>query len=489
MEIHRESNPLLSIHMQSNRPDNFIAFLDRLEESLDDPSCIEVIVKIDDYDGTMNDLLPSETLRRRVSLKYISTPLPDGFYGLWRSMNEMLQITHAATYFILNLNDEMYFETPGWDTTLRRYLGLFTDDIFRLRTSVRRHHNYYDFWEAGFANDTSAIMTKRWIEIGGNWCPCNGPDSFQQCVAFYLGYNDRFNHSRPVRELPIEDIRFSFQGASAGLEGDSLRRRHRGAIAPWFRLMSHEMQEEASRRAEKLRAYIWAHANGIEHLDLVDNRRSKRLRAVERVVPYRTNQFRYGLSRARIFTTNARRFFNFGYYGGGGRNLKGPWVRNLIGFLLLRYQSLDWVRNAYYDSHDQAQYRHKKKSHAINDRPNEPSRISSTWRRQILLYFIFCSLIWPYSFFRRMRRIIGDAQRPLCGAHSRQYEIAHGALRRFLILPLAWVGRSANRYGTSEGKTSINDESAPGISASTVNSPPTQSQLSDGTIPHSISRD
>src|SRR4029078_2911592 len=72
----REKFPILvSIHIQTNNPDNFTTFCDRIANSCDDPSRIEVIVKIDDDHEALNELLPIEVARQPFQLKYISTPL------------------------------------------------------------------------------------------------------------------------------------------------------------------------------------------------------------------------------------------------------------------------------------------------------------------------------------------------------------------------------------------------------------------------------
>jgi len=48
-------HPLVSIHLTSNRPDQFARFLDRLQAVTADMSAVEVVVKIDDTDGAVND--------------------------------------------------------------------------------------------------------------------------------------------------------------------------------------------------------------------------------------------------------------------------------------------------------------------------------------------------------------------------------------------------------------------------------------------------
>ena len=333
---------LLSIHFTSNRPGEFSRFLDRLETSTSDMSAVEVVVKIDNNDEVMNALLEKETRKRPFRVTYISTAPPDGFYGLWKSYDDLLKAADPNAYFVVGLNDEMYFETHHWDLVLRRYVGLFPDHIFRLRTSKQRTRNYFDAWEAGFANDTSAIMTKRWLDIGGGWCPCNGPDSFQQSVAYYFGWLHRFRADRITRELPIYDLNLGGHGANLGdsLKGRALRRRIGGSIRPWFVLMSHKMQEEAARRAQKLHAHIWGHQNAPEEYEVRDERLRRRIAVVRRGGDV-IQTFDYRLSLIRIGLTNIYRTLRgFAHYGYGGE--RPPWgsLKDLSVHLCYRYEYL-----------------------------------------------------------------------------------------------------------------------------------------------------
>src|SRR4051794_30641291 len=91
---------LLSIHLTSNRPDRFASFLDRLQQATADPGAVEVIVKIDDSDGPMNELVERESRSRPFRVAYLSTPLRGGFYGLWRSYDEILKLADPEAYFV-----------------------------------------------------------------------------------------------------------------------------------------------------------------------------------------------------------------------------------------------------------------------------------------------------------------------------------------------------------------------------------------------------
>ena len=377
--------PLLSIHLTSNRPDQFVRFLDRLETSIDETSSVEVVIKIDDTDEAMNSLLEKEARIRPFRITYISTPLKEGFFNLWRSYDDLLRASHHDAYFVIGLNDEMHFKTKGWDSILRRYVGLFPDHIFRLRTSPHRSRNYYDFWEAGFANDTSAFMTKQWLEVGGGWCPCNGPDTYQQCIAYYFGWLDRFNAARSYREFAIYDIEFEGHGASTGLSGPALRRRIGGSLEAWFILMSHRMQQEAARRAQKLHAHIWTEENGASQFDIKDNRRRRRIEITNRQNGALVRALDYRLSPIRIWVTNTLRKLNCGYYLAGGANNQLSWYHNLMNYLALRYRRLDFWFDLYNDAH--------------GARPDGKS-LGYYFARRLLIV----AYIWPKKFLSHLSR-------------------------------------------------------------------------------------
>src|ERR1700687_778112 len=76
--------PLLSIHMTSNRPGNFVQFLDRLQNATLVASSVEVVVKVDDTDDAINRLVEKEARNRPFRVKYLSTPLDRGVFRPWR---------------------------------------------------------------------------------------------------------------------------------------------------------------------------------------------------------------------------------------------------------------------------------------------------------------------------------------------------------------------------------------------------------------------
>ena len=333
---------LLSIHLTSNRPDKLVRFFDRLEDSTEDMRAVEVAIKIEDTDEEMNALLEREVERRPFRITYISTPLEGGFYGLWTAYDDLLKVCDPHAYFVVGVNDEMYFTEKGWDQRLKKYVNLYPDHIYRLRTSIHRERNYFDYWEGSCAGDLSAIMTKRWIELGGGWCPCTGPDSFQNTVAFYFGWlyrHETFN--RPYRERVVHDIEFEGFGANLDLDGEAQRRRTRGGVIAWFKLVSYPVQQEAARHAQKLHAHIWAIKNGPSEYELRDDDRKHFIHVIDRTNGLPVWRASYKLSKLRIAVINFVRKFNYPYYGGAGEPVRYQKWNNTKYFFLIRYEWLD----------------------------------------------------------------------------------------------------------------------------------------------------
>lgn len=332
---------LLSVHLTSNRPAKFVQFLDRLEQTTVDFSAVEVVIKIDSDDQPMNELLAAEQKRRPFALKYISTPLVGGFFELWRTYDELLRQTDKSAYFVVSLNDEMYFVDRGWDERLGKYVDLDSDGIYRLRVSMHRERNTFDYWEASCAGELTPLITKKWLDLSGGWCPCNGPDSFQNAVAYYFGWLYRHDtFGRSYREHVAHDILFGAQGSNLDLtDPKALLQRTRGAMTSWYELVSYPMQQEAARRAQVLHAHIWASKHIVGEYYLKDDQTKKALYVFERTNRKHAWSASYKLSRLRIGWTNFVRKFAYPYYCGGGEPLRKMTPELLRYYFLVKYDS------------------------------------------------------------------------------------------------------------------------------------------------------
>ena len=324
------TSPFISIQLNSNRPRQIVEFFDSVESTADKPEEIEILLHIDTGDTVMEELTAREKEKRKFSLRILQTDLVKSYATLWKPLNPLFKMTHPDAYFVANLFDELEFATKGWDTLLRSYVGYYPDHIFRLRGSKYRFRNYEDFWECGFAPDSMAFYTRKWLELQGDWNPCLGPDSFQQCVAFYLFTSDKFSHTQYNRDIALPEIQFIGEGAGIGLEGEAKFRRMCINNRAWFILMSQEMQQEAKRRAMRLKSHIiaqekkgYVEENEKKHYYTIKNNISSTLIAT---VPY-------GVS---WWGTTARNWLRSPillYYTGGGKEALR--IHKIAGILLM----------------------------------------------------------------------------------------------------------------------------------------------------------
>lgn len=304
---------LISIQLNSCRPVQLFTYFDNIEETTDNPQEVEVLVNIDRGDMAMKSLLESEIPRRKFTIKYIESPKPASYFDLWKPLNELLKITDPNAYFLLNVSDEMLFITKGWDTVLKKYVGFFPDHIFRLRLSRNKFRNYFDRWECNFAQDSCPITTKRWIDIGGDWNPCFGPDSFQQLVSFYLAKEGEYINDNYLRDVPILDIKLEGDIPELGNKPEKKWDHIRKSIKAMLVCQSYKMQQEARRRAILLKAHMYRDEKSLAITQVHDNKWRKRveIRMPEGIVLHTMS---YKLSWFKIALTNQWRKIYLGYY-------------------------------------------------------------------------------------------------------------------------------------------------------------------------------
>ena len=317
------SSIFISIQLNSNRPKNLVDLLNNLEKTTTEPSTIEVIVHFDLSDIKIKDVLQQESKNRKVKIKYISTDLVEDYGTLWKPLNLILKETDNNAYFILNISDEIRFKTYGWDQELRKYVNYYTDNIFRLRLSKYKYRNYFDFWEAGFAPDSICFYTKKWMELSGDWNPCLGPDSFQQSVSYYLMMSDRFSQDKLNRDIAINNINIIGEGAGRGDDEISHYRLIKICTKAWFILMSHKFQEEAKRRAMRMKAHILSVKYKSEY---IEDKNKKRFYLINQGKKDYKNSISYKINFLYITIINLIRIPSYTYYGGGGGNKNSSYI-------------------------------------------------------------------------------------------------------------------------------------------------------------------
>lgn len=333
---------LLSIQLNTNRPDAIKEFVNNVENTSYNPSDIEILVNIDTDDIACKNAIELLQVTTKTKLRFIQTDIIKSYKDLWKPLNVLLQHTDPSVYFITNFSDEFRFKTQGWDEVLKKYINYYEDDIFRIRLSRYRYRNYVDFWECIYAPDSLAIYTKKWMDIVGTWCPCLGPDSWQQLVAFYLANARKFDHIQYDRDISEAFIAFEGEGASIGLTGFAARKRIKDNVDLWFETVSHEMQEKANYAAALLQANIIIHKNS-DNPKLSRNFISNRKPAIfsnkePSQINFKNNpdkkrieffyedtliyKITYSLSKLKLFFINNLRKPNYGYYAGGGEECR-----------------------------------------------------------------------------------------------------------------------------------------------------------------------
>ncbi len=345
---------LISIHLNSNRPAQLSLYFDNIEDTADDPSLVEVLVNIDDNDSVMEETLKREISQRKFTIKYITTPRPKSFCDLWEPINKLLPITDPHAYFLLNISDEMLFATKGWDSVLKKYVGFFPDHIFRLRASRNKFRNYFDRWECSFAQDAIPITTKKWIDIGGDWNPCFGPDSFQQLIAFYLAKEGQFAGTNYLREMPIIDIKFLGDIPSIGIDPQKAWKHNRDHIFAMQICQSYPMQLEARRRAVLLKANIIAVNHQIATFKTIDNKNQKQIDLINTSTNETVYSFDYKVSWFYItFINQFRKLRYYAYFGAGKEYNRGhitgfaSYLRAKYSFFNRLYHFLNHLRGRY----------------------------------------------------------------------------------------------------------------------------------------------
>jgi hypothetical protein len=332
---------LVSFHLASKYPGNLASLFDTLETATD-LRCFEVLVKADTEDSETRAFLELESRRRKFRLIPHITPRRRGYEDLWEALNELHRKMDPSAYFVCNINDEVRIQPSGWDERLKRYIGLFPDHIFRLRTSKLKFRNYYDFWECGFAPENYAFCTKRWLDICGGWGPCFGPDSCQQYIAYYLGYSNYPSIKQYNRDVPILDIKWTNEGVGLNLVDQEARRRRTNAnLRLWGRQVSHPMQQELYRRARLLQANIIQSAVACSlSLQIIDDINTCTVLLRDSADGALLDLLPYKIGRSRLAIKNLYRYLHYGYFAGGGRPARNVFPISASEFLVLRYSAL-----------------------------------------------------------------------------------------------------------------------------------------------------
>ena len=247
---------LISILFNTNNIENTIYSIKQFLDNAHNPEKIQFCIKIDnDNKGFVKKFLKSLE-KFQCNFVILSSPRGRAYVDLWHWVNYLFKVSSKKSNFVMNTSDEMYVKEKNWDINLSKYENLFDDGIFRLRTSVYKNRNYNTLWECGYAPDTTAIYSRKYLTIQGDFSPCFGPDNGQQFVAYYLSKLNYPRHYQYLRDYVINDINFEGQGTNADMQGASLRKRQVINYHLWNNMFTHSNQEDYFLRARKIQIAI-----------------------------------------------------------------------------------------------------------------------------------------------------------------------------------------------------------------------------------------
>lgn len=296
----------------SRRLNNLIELFDNLEKTTADPSGIEVLVKLDDDQEGVKEFIEAEVTKRSFSIKYIITPRLEGVFSVWVGMEQLFRMADPDSYFITIISDEPRFTTQGWDNQLRKYMGFFKDDVFRLRLSKVKFANYAAHYDCTFKPDSFPIYTRKWLELTEGTGNCWGSDAYQQCIAFQLslgpgGYNNIYREGGICRDVVVYDIEMEGLDFGVGVSAAEQKKRHKRNLKEWSRLSSYYMQERFSYLARRINCYIWAREHHIEQFKLINCKNRKTVLLVDKNNK-KLLELSYALPRIVVYAQNAYRW-------------------------------------------------------------------------------------------------------------------------------------------------------------------------------------
>ncbi len=214
-----KKSKLISIITPSRRPHQLQGLLESLRDTVIDYDSIEVIVKLDWDHIEAIEYINDQGRRWPFTVKAVLTPRLAGLATLWIGIEECLAVTDPDSYFVWMVTDETRCETHGWDRILARYVGLYPDHIFRLRTSWLKFVNYYEPYMCLLMPDNFPIYTRNWF-VGAEGFSDAPSDAHHQMIAYYLGmgaerYRELWRDEAYWRDIPVIDMEFS-AGAEPG---------------------------------------------------------------------------------------------------------------------------------------------------------------------------------------------------------------------------------------------------------------------------------
>ncbi len=306
---------IISIIFNTNNIKNSILSIKEFVEKAKNPKKIQFCIKVDNKGNFTNEFL-DELKDIKCNFVILSSPKGRGYIDLWQWINYLYKVSSKKSDFIINISDEMIVNEKNWDISLEKYINIEKDKIFRLRTSVYKNRNYKTLFECGYAPDTTAIYSRKYLSIQGDFSPCFGPDNGQQFVAYYLSIINYPRHYQFLRDHVINEISFTGQGTNKGLKGKARNKRMVINYLLWRNMFKHKFQREYYIRARKIQ--IECLLSSFDKIKVTENLKKERYELIFKD-EYEKNIkifLPYSLSKLRVFLYNVLKINFFKYHTG-----------------------------------------------------------------------------------------------------------------------------------------------------------------------------
>jgi len=312
-------NKLISFISPSRNIDTIKGFLDNIENTIHNPALVECVFKLDSDQPDAKLFIETEIKKRPFDIKYIITPRLNGLFSLWLAWNELFFLTSPDSYFIQPISDELRFKTQHWDDILKKYVGFFPDNVFRLRTSTFKLNTYPDPFICNLTPDSFPMCTRQWLNLTlGFGTYCWASDVYHQFIAYYLSlgeqgyqyYNTPFYDKGIFRDIPLLDVEFDGLEFGVGITDKMQRKRDEWTTHLWNKNLSHYEQENFCYLAKRVSSYIWAKQHGLNNFKLVKNDIYKTVQVIDsNNITHR--EVSYKLPRMKFFIMNIKRNYYF----------------------------------------------------------------------------------------------------------------------------------------------------------------------------------
>lgn len=334
---------IASILINSKNKENLDEVFNSYEDNAFNPKNFEIIVNINNDDICLKNYLNEQIKSRKFKLKYIMSYEGDYFSGHINN-NKMLNEVDEKSYFVSCTGDRVVIKTNNWDEKLKKYIGFFEDDIFRIKCSKFKNRKYFDFWECCFAPANITFTTIKSININKkNFSPCFSHDAFQQCIYFYLEKHDHFNSSQYNRDIIDNHLEFTGDTPEPKNDEDNYIRIH-GQLKAWNILTSVKMQKEAYRRAMIMKAHI-KYNNYLDNYQIQDSGSNI---LVKNKSSGFVEKYNYNVNCVKIIFVNfIRKFSYLNYCGSGFKDDKHKTMFSIFWYLDFRYLYLRGIKDFY----------------------------------------------------------------------------------------------------------------------------------------------